>query len=157
MITFRAAPLDSVKHEEIYTLFNNIELILQNSAEILQNEEYKNIRVKGTGIDGIYIGHIDLLLGNLLILWNNDSPWRNGQKFYYHLGGSPLSGMSFCAYWQDGELGSDKNLPSFCTLLRPANMVIKNLKEKPAGVTLPFPRRKRSDLSINDLLKQLKQ
>lgn len=157
MITFHAAPIDSLKHEEIYTLFNNLDLILNNSDKILQNEAYRNIRVKGTGIDGIYIGHIDLLLGDLIILWRNGSPWRDGEKFYYHLGGSPLSGMSFCTYWQEGKIGCDKSTPSFWTLLSPANMVIKKLTEEPSGITLPFPRRKRSDLTLGDLLEQLKQ
>ena len=157
MITFHAAPIDSLKHEEVYTLFNNLDLILCNSDKILQNEAYRNIRVKGTGIDGIYIGHIDLLLSDLITLWRNGSPWRDGDKFYYHLGGSPLSGMSFCTYWQEGNIGCDKSVLSFGTLLRPANMVIKNLTEEPAGVTLPFPRRQRSDLSIDNLLEQLKQ
>lgn len=157
MITFHAAPKEPLNNEEIGTFFANINLILNNADKILQNETYYNIHIKGTGIDGIYIGHIDLFLGDLIRLWMSGSPWRNGGKFYYHLGGSPLSGMSFCTYWQDGELGSDKNLPSFCTLLKPANMVIKNLKEKPVGITLPFPHRKHSNLSINDLLKQLKQ
>ena len=157
MITFHAAPIDSLKHEEVYTLFNNLDLILNNSDKILQNEAYRNIRVKGTGIDGIYIGHIDLLLGDLITLWNNDSPWRDGDKFYYHLGGSPLSGMSFCTYWQEGNIDCDKSTPSFWTLLSPAGKAIKKLIGEPESTDVPLPRRKRSDLTLGDLLEQLKQ
>jgi len=155
MIQFFAAPFDSLKHEEIYVCFNNIDMILNNSEIILQNEQYKNIRIKGTGIDGIYIGHIDLLLGDLITLWNN-AKWRDDQKFYYHLGGSPLSGMSFCTYWLNGKIGCDRNKPSFGTLLEPANKVIKNLNEQPNYITLPFPKRTHSNLNINDLIEILK-
>lgn len=95
MFIFKAKPKNPLDNEEIRLLFANIDLILANADKILQNEKYKNIGVKGSGIDGIYIGHVNLFLGDLISLWSNGSPWRNGQKFYYHLGGSPLSGVSF--------------------------------------------------------------
>jgi hypothetical protein len=157
MITFRAGPIEPLENEEIYTLFANIDLIMANADKILQNEAYKNIRVKGTGIDGIYIGHINLFLGDLIRLWSNGSPWRNGQKFYYHLGGSPLSGMSFCTYWQDGKIGCDRSNPSFGTLLKPASTVIKNAEESEHIISVPLPRRQVSGLNIGDLLKYLQQ
>ena len=157
MITFRAAPIEPLNNDDIHTLFANIDLIFANSEKILQKDAYKNIRIKGTGIDGIFIGHINLFLGDLITLWSNGSPWRNEQKFYYHLGGSPLSGMSFCTYWQDGKTGCDKGMPSFCTLLKPASIVIKDIEEPENMISVPFPRRKVSELSINDLLKDLQQ
>ena len=156
MITFPTAPLEPHDNEEIRALFANIDLVLANSNKILQNETYGNIRIKGTGIDGIYIGHNEMLLRDLITLWNNGSPWRNGQKFYYHLGGSPLSGMSFCTYWENGNIGCGRNEPSFCTLLKPANMVIKNLKESQTGINFPFPKRQASNMTINELIGLLK-
>ncbi len=156
MITFHAAPKDPLDNEEIRTFFANIDLILANADKILQDEIYSNIRIKGTGIDGIYIGHIDLFLGDLIRLWHNET-WRKGQKYYYHLGGSPLSGMSFCTYWENGKIGCDKSTPSFGTLLRPANMVIRNLQEQPDGIPIPFPKRHVSELNINDLIAKLNQ
>ena len=157
MITFRAAPKEPLNNEEIHTLFANIDLVMANADKILQNDAYRNIRVKGTGIDGIYIGHINLFLGDLIRLWNNGSLWQNEGKYYYHLGGSPLSGMSFCTYWQDGKIGCDRDKPSFCTLLKPASIVIKDIEEPENMISVPFPRRKVSELSINDLLKDLQQ
>jgi len=157
MFIFRKKPLNLLKYEEIFALFNNIELIFSNSDKILQNKEYRNIRVKGTGVDGIYIGHVDLLLGDLITLWNNDSPWRDEQKFYYHLGGSPLSGRSFCTYWKKGKIGCDKWGPSFWTLLEPAGAVIKKavIAENPA-FEQPS-KRNYSDLNIKDLIEYMKQ
>ena len=57
MIIFRAAPKEPLNNEEINTLFANIGLVMANADRILQNDAYRNIRVKGTGIDGVYIGH----------------------------------------------------------------------------------------------------
>lgn len=141
-------PLDN---PEIHTLFGNIDLLLRNCEKIVQNEKYKNIFIKGTGIDDIYIGHIDLLLGDLITLWQNNQ-WRNEHKFYYHLGGSSLSGMSFCTYWLNGKIGCDKNKPSFGKLLKPAYMVLKNFAEQSSHITLSLSKQARSDLNINDLI-----
>ena len=156
MITFHAGPKEPLNNEEIQTLFENLNLILKNAEKILEDEKYRDIHVKGTGIDGIYIGHIDLVLGDLIRLWQNGK-WRNGQKFYYHLGGSPLSGMSFCTYWENGNIGCDRNKPSFCTLLRPAETIIKKLdKEDESGaIKLPFPARRNSEMKIGELIENL--
>ena len=155
MIKLHAQPQEPLKNEEIYTLFGNIDLILSHKEQILQNEDYKNICVKGTGIDGIYVGHIDLFLGDLLNLWEK-TDWRDQRKFYYHLGGSPLSGMSFCTYWEGGKIDYDRNKPSFCTLLRPACAKIED--KQPTGVIqLPEVKRKASPLRIADLVRQLER
>lgn len=155
MITFRAGPTEPLENEEIYMLFANIDLIMANADKILQNAAYRNIHIKGTGIDGMYIGHINLFLGDLIRLWSNGSPWQNEGKYYYHLGGSPLSGMSFCTYWQDGKIGCDRNTPSFCTLLKPAGQVTKNAEDTENGVSAPYFKSQASELNINDLLKAL--
>lgn len=155
MLKFYAKPIEPLDNDEIRTFFTNIDLILKNSEKILQNEKYRNVRVRGTGIDGIYLGHIDLLLGELITLWTNGIPWRDGNKLYYHLGGSPLSGMSFCTYWKDGKVGCDKNKISFCSLLKPASIVIKNLTEQPSEISVPLPARKCSEMNINDLIELL--
>ncbi len=155
MLKFFAKPVNPLDNEEIRTFFTNIDLIFKNSERILQNEKYRNIRVKGTGVDGIYLGHIDLLIGELITLWTNGSPWRDGEKLYYHLGGSPLSGMSFCTYWKDGKIKCDKNKISFCTLLKPASMVIKNLIEQTSEISVPLPTRKTSEMNIKDLIELL--
>lgn len=156
MITFYAAPKEPLNNEEINTLFANIDLVMANADKILQNDTYCNIHIKGTGIDGIYIGHIDLLLGDLVRLWRNGSSWHNGEKFYYHLGGSPLSSMSFCTYWQDGKIGCDRSNLSFGTLLKPAIIVIKDIDEPDDIIALPFPQRQASEMKIGDLINQLK-
>ena len=160
MFIFKSKPKNPLDNEEIRQLFANIDLILANADKILQNEKYRNITVKGCGIDGIYIGHINLFLGDLISLWSNCSPWRNGQKFYYHLGGSPLSGMSFCTYWENGKIGCDRgdiSAPSFWTLLKPAGVVVKNNTEQHNCISIPFPKRLASEMKIGDLLELLKK
>ena len=98
MLISNVKPIEPQRNDEIARLFNNIDLIIRHKQQIMARAEYKNIRVKGTGIDGLFIGHLPLFLGDLVTLWEA-SPWRTQNKFYYHLGGSPLSGMSFCTYW----------------------------------------------------------
>ena len=150
MITFYSAPKEPLENEEIHTLFDNIDLILKNADVII--EKFKNVRVKGTGIDGIYIGHKDLFLSDLICLWNNGT-WRNGEKFYYHLGGSPFSGTSFCAYWEKGKIGCDRNKPTFGAFFKPADRVFQNLRQ--ISLCDCF-RLEESTIKIKDLVKLLK-
>ena len=148
---------EPVDHNEIVTLFENLNLIEANIDLILQNEEYCNIYIKGTGICGIFIGFIPLYLGDLLILWQKGI-WKKDQKYYYHLGGSPLSGMSICRYWSEKKgLNFDKNNPSFGTLFQPASRTMRgvDLFEKECIIPLETPKRIRSQLTIYDLIEKL--
>ena len=155
MLISNVKPIEPQNNEEIALLFNNIDLIMQHKQQIMKKDEYKNIHVKGTGIDGIFIGHLNLFLGDLLTLWEA-SPWRNQNKFYYHLGGSPLSGMSFCTYWMNGKIDYDRNTPSFCTLLHPACQTIEG-GEITREIRLPSTQRTESTLKISDLAHQLRR
>lgn len=148
---------EPVNHDEISTLFSNLELILNNTDKILSNDEYFNIHIKGTGICGIFIGYISLYLGDLLILWQKGI-WKRDQKYYYHVGGSPLSGMSVCNYWSDKKgLKYDRNNPSFGTLFHPASKVLRGIDpfEKECIIPIKTPRKPRSQLTIYDLIEKL--
>ena len=155
MLISNVKPIEPQHNKEIALLFDNIDLIMRHKQQIMARAEYKNIRVTGTGIDGLFMGHLPLFLGDLLTLWEA-SPWRTQNKFYYHLGGSPLSGISFCTYWMKGKIDCDRNTPSFCTLLRPACQTIEGGKITPA-IRLPSQKRKESALKIKDLLRQLER
>ncbi|MBP5160583.1 MAG: hypothetical protein ILP11_00835 [Alphaproteobacteria bacterium] len=155
MLISNVKPIEPQHNDEIALLFNNIDLIICHKQQIMARAEYKNIRVKGTGIDGLFMGHLPLFLGDLLTLWEAGA-WRNQQKFYYHLGGSPLSGISFCTYWQHGQIACDRNTPSFCTLLRPACQTIEGGKITPE-IRLPSQKRTESALKIKDLVQQLER
>lgn len=156
MIRFIVSPKEPQHNPEIEILSKNIDLLLANAKQILQNEAYSNIHVKGSGIDGLYVGHIDLSLGDLIQLWQNDL-WKNGKKYYYHLGGSPLSGMSFCSYFSDAKSGCDKSMPSFGMLFKPAANVLREKQENTNAIPLPLPKRKVSDLNIQQLIDTLRQ
>ena len=156
MLHFNVSPKEPQKNSEIELLSKNIELVLKNADQIVQNEDFNNIHVKGTGIDGLYVGHTDLSLGDLIRLWQNNL-WKDGEKYYYHLGGSPLSGMSFCSYFSTTQIGCDKNAPSFGTLFRPAAKVLYDKKEFAEGIPFPLPKRKASGLNIVQLIDNLRQ
>ena len=150
---------EPVNHTEIVSLFNNLELILNNADKILENQEYYNIYIKGTGISGIFIGFLPLYLGDLLTLWKKEI-WKKDKKYYYHLGGSPLSGMSVCNYWSEKKgLNFDRNNPSFGTLFKPASRVLRGVDpfEKECIIPLETPRKQKSQLSVYDLIKKLKE
>ena len=156
MIHFTVSPKEPQHNPEIELLSKNIDLLLANARQIFQNESYSNIHVKGSGIDGLYIGHLNLSLGDLICLWQKDL-WKDGKKYYYHLGGSPLSGMSFCSYFSDAKIGCDKSNPSFGTLFKPAASVLSGKTESSKVIALPLPKRKVSDLNIQQLIDALRQ
>lgn len=143
--------------ESLKILFQNIRLIEQHRETILKTPELYGINVEGTGITGMYIGHTHLYLGDLLKLWEKKL-WQTGQRYFYHVGGSPLSGMSFCRYWDAKTgFGMVKNTPSFGTLAAPAWRMIKNLPEETREIELSMDKDRppRSDLTVADLVRRL--
>lgn len=155
MIHFNVSPKEPQQNEQIAILSENIDLVLANANKILKNEPYYYIHIKGAGIDGLYVGHTDLSLGDLIRLWQNDM-WKDGKKYYYHLGGSPLSGFSFCSYFSDKKISCDKNSPSFGSLFKPAAALLSEQK-KTNNISLPLPKRVASRLNINQLIGELRQ
>ena len=155
MIDFNVSSKEPQRNEEIELLSQNIDLILANADKIGKNEVYSHVHIKGSGIDGAYIGHTNLSLGNLIKLWHNNS-WKDGEKYYYHVGGSPLSGASFCTYFSKQKICCDKNKPSFGELFKSAAAVLYN-QNVSALKTIPFPLPKdvASEINIRQLIDEL--
>ena len=87
---------------ELGRLFLNLNLILNNKEKIMADADMRNIRIKGVAIEGLYIGSFPITLGGLLTLWERGG-WREEQMFFYHAGGSPLSGMCIVNAWQENK------------------------------------------------------
>ncbi len=130
----------------ISCLFDNLNLILANREKILSHDEYKNIRITGLYVGGLYVGMHNLSLGDILILWDN-TVWHADTKYYYNIIGSPLSGTNQ-THWYDTETkqyGVGSYSQSFFGLAEPALKYLKTTQ----------PNKNISDLSIFDLVKQL--
>ena len=130
-------------------LFDNLNLILANREKVLSHEKYKNIKITGLYVGGLYVGMHILSLGDILTLWDS-TVWHADTKYYYNIIGSPLSGTNQ-THWYDTETKQFEVGPrtneqgAFWSLVEPA---LKHLKTVEAN-------RKISDLSIFDLVKQL--
>ena len=96
-------------YNELQIAFNKIEKILNNKKKSISNINKYDYHVKGMSIDGILCKRYSLRIKQLFHAWKNNV-WRDGSKFYYGIGGSVLSGMSFWYYYdmQEKEFGTDK-------------------------------------------------
>ena len=86
----------------IQCLFNNLDFFLSHQSEILSVPEYCNILVKGCFVAGLYVGGHHLYLGDLLNLWETTA-WHTGDRYYYSIIGSPLSGRNQAHYWDNAQ------------------------------------------------------
>ena len=104
----------------ITCLFNNLDLILANHAKILSCKKYRNIKISGLFVGGLYVGMYELSLGDILTLWQTTG-WKNDSKYYYNIIGTPLSGMNnthwYNAITKQFESGSYFNGKSHFILL----------------------------------------
>ena len=82
----------------IQCLFNNLDFLLSHQSEILSVPEYCNILIKGCFVAGLYVGGHHLYLGDLLNLWKTTA-WHTGDRYYFSIIGSPLSGSNQAHYW----------------------------------------------------------
>lgn len=82
-------------------VFEHLNLLLQNKDIIYSHSEFYNIQIPGFFVGGIFIGQRDLLLGDLMVLWEN-TEWQSDGKYYYSIVGSPLSGRN-SARWYNSK------------------------------------------------------
>ena len=124
---------------------------MNNKQKILFHKEYKNIKIPGVFVGGLYVGMYEMSIGDLLILWDK-TEWHTGTCYYYNIIGTPLSGMNN-ACWYDiktkrFETGSYFNGKyGFSGLAKPALDYLKAHKTKENN----------SKLLIFDLVKQLQR
>ena len=142
-----AAP--AIDNGAINCLFENLNLITANRQKITGRPEFRDIKISGLYVAGLYVGRHDLSIGDILCLWNTPQ-WHARNRLYYNIIGSPLSGTNN-AHWYnadthivesgayfDGKLG-------FLGLAAPALNYLKNRKYSET----------KSDLSVFDLVKML--
>ncbi|MBQ4472237.1 MAG: hypothetical protein II942_03235 [Alphaproteobacteria bacterium] len=135
------------------TLFSNIELIMAHKDIILSTPEYYNIHVVGVGVYPLYIPALKLFLGDLIKLWN-ETPWKQGNNYFYYTIGSPLSGRNSSKSWNSKQGFSTTHLDSIGVLLKPAYLLINTGKTTTSAGCVPVnvPHRTPSNLTIHDLI-----
>lgn len=149
MVTFTVvAP--TIDKGAVSCVFDNIDLIIANRDKILSHSEYKNIKVKGFFVSGLYVGSHELSVGDMLNLWQ-DTVWHTGTRYYFNIIGSPLSGKNQ-AFWYDYDT---KRINSgtyfdgrvgFTGLAKPYFAYMKKRREI----------RKYSNLNVFDLVQKLR-
>lgn len=139
-------------------LFTNLSLIQQYRDLILNTPEYYNIHIRGCGVYALYIPTFPLFLGDLLRLWA-ESAWKQDDEYFYSITGSPLSGSNSSRYWSTSNGLAHKSTYVFSKQIRSALTLINNDTCQVSDgepVAVQTPKRRKSDLSIEELIKKLK-
>lgn len=152
----------TVDRGAISHLFNNLDTILANRTLILNTPEYYNVQIPGCSVSGLYIGAHKLMLGDLLVLWQ-DTDWHTDNMYVYAIIGSPLSGSNSCNVWDSARKRiTSVHFPSFGKLAFPALNYIQHgtftATRDNSGIkfiTGKMPRRERSDIDIFALVSRL--
>lgn len=149
---FFAKP-DEENTQDLETFFNNLDLINQHKQLIFDTPDYFNIRIAGLGCFPLYVQPIRLSIGELLKLWD-ETEWKQDDKYFYTIVGSPLSGGNSSKYWSSKkgfksmETGVfNKQMRSALWLLQTGSTEIKS-RCTPADP----PKREVSNLTVNDLI-----
>ena len=154
-MSFFAEP-DAPNSEDLQAFFNNFYLIQQHKEEIYANPEYSNIFIQGCGVFPLYVQSIRLSIGELLKLWDK-TEWKQDDKYFYCITGSPLSGGNTSKYWSaDKGLGSmqssvfTRQMRSALWLLQTGQTEVKN-----RCIAIDLPNRESSELTVTDLINVL--
>lgn len=96
---FAYASAPDMDRGAINHLFENLDLILANRRKIMFHRKYRNIKITGIFVGGLFAGMHHMTLGNLLHLWKH-TEWHTGTRYYYNIIGSALSGSNN-SWWYD--------------------------------------------------------
>lgn len=96
VIRFFAKP-DTPNNEAIQAFFDNFDLIQQHKQLIFDTPDYYSIRIVCSGCFPLYTPQIKLSIGELLKLWD-ETEWKQDDKYFYCITGSPLSGGNSSKY-----------------------------------------------------------
>ena len=146
--TYVVAAQPASDKQTIDLLFNNIDKIIQNEKIINKNPDFYNITIPGVCVSGLYVGRQMICLGDLLRLWR-DSVWGADGRYYYNVGGTPLSGAAIKSYWDINKkcrvtTEIESGFTAFwraavCAIKTPRGMYDKNINpETDAAVFLPY-------------------
>lgn len=151
-IRFFAKP-DTPDNEELQAFFDNFDLIQQHKQEIYANPEYYNIRMAGCGCFPLYVQPVRLSVGELLKLWD-ETTWRQENKYFYCITGSPLSGSNSSQYWSSKKGFSSMSTNTFSNQIRTALCLLQtgSTEIKSNCIPVDVPERSCSHLTIHELL-----
>ena len=149
---FFAKP-DEANTQDLETFFNNFELIQQHKDEIYANPEYCNIYIQGCGVFPLYVQSIRLSIGELLKLWD-ETEWKQDDKYFYCITGSPLSGSNSSKYWSKEDDFSYTSTKTFGNQIRSALWLLQTESTdiKSRCTPIEVPNREPSTLTVNDLI-----
>lgn len=152
VIRFFAKP-DTPNNEAIQAFFDNFDLIQQHKEEIYANHEYFSIRIVGSGCFPLYTPPIKLSIGELLRLWN-ETEWKQDDKYFYCITGSPLSGGNSSKYWSSKKGFKSMETSVFTKQMRSALWLLQTGSTEIKSRCTPAdpPKREVSNLTVNDLI-----
>lgn len=149
--------VDEPNKQDLETFFTNLDLILTHQNFILNDSKYSNIHLKGCGVFALYIPTFSLFVGDLLRLWET-TEWKQNDRYFYSITGSPLSGSNSSKYWSYTKGFAHKSTTTFGKQIKSAICLLRTGSTSiPSGcIAVNIPKRNASDLSINELIEVLK-
>ena len=157
-IQFFAKP-DEANTQELETFFKNFDLIQQHKEVIYANPEYYNIFIQGCGAFPLYVQPIRLSIGELLKLYDDETSWKQDDKYIYACTGSPLSGSNSSKYWSKEDGFSYISTKTFTNQIRTALWLLQTgtTEIKSRCTPIEVPKRESSTLTVNDLIEILQK
>lgn len=157
MLHFFAKP-DTPNNEAIQAFFDNFDLIQQHKEEIYANPEYFKIRVAGSGCFPLYTPPIKLSIGELLKLWD-ETEWKQDDKYFYCITGSPLSGGNSSKYWSSKKGFKSMETGVFTKQMRSSLWLLQTGSTEIKSRCTPAdpPKREVSKLTVNNLIEILQK
>lgn len=153
---FFAKP-DEARTQDLETFFKNFDLIQQHKQLISDTPEYYNIRIAGCGCFPLYTPPFRLSIGELLILWD-ETEWKQDDKYFYCITGSPLSGGNSSKYWSLNKGFKSMQTGVFTKQMRSALWLLNtgSTEIKSSCTHAIPPKRDISNLRVTDLINILK-
>ena len=154
-ICFFAKP-DEANIQDLETFFNNLNLIQQHKQLIFDTPEYYNIRIVSCGCFPLYTPPIKLSIGDLLKLWD-ETDWKQDDKYFYCVTGSPLSGGNSSKYWSSKKGFRSMETGIFTKQMRSALWLLNtgSTEIKSRCTPADSPKKEVSVLTITDLVTAL--
>ena len=152
---FFAKP-DEANTQDLETFFNNFDLIQKHKQLIFDTPDYFYIRIAGLGCFPLYVQPIRLSIGELLKLWK-ETDWKQDDKYFYCITGSPLSGGNSSKYWSSDIGFGSMETKTFTNQLRTALWLLQtgSTEIKSRCTPIEIPNREHSKLTIKDMITAL--
>ena len=149
---FFAKP-DTPNNEAIQAFFDNFDLIQQHKQLIFDTPEYYSIKIASFGCFPLYTPPIKLSIGELLRLWD-ETDWKQDDKYFYCITGSPLSGGNSSKYWSSKKGFKSMETSVFTKQMRSALWLLQtgSTEIKSRCTPIEVPKRESSTLTVNDLI-----